>query len=29
MVSPGMVGDLWYLERRHYFCDADGNSVGR
>jgi hypothetical protein len=29
MVSPRMVGDLWYSKRRHYFCGADGTSVGR
>jgi hypothetical protein len=29
MVSLGMVGDLWYSKRRHFFCGADGMSVGR
>jgi hypothetical protein len=29
MVSPRMVGDLWYSKRRHYFCGSDGTSVGR
>jgi hypothetical protein len=29
MVSPGMVGDLWYSKRRHYFCGAEDSSVGR
>jgi hypothetical protein len=29
MVSPGMVGDVWYSKRRHYFCGVDGWTAGR
>jgi hypothetical protein len=29
MVSPGMVGDVWYSKLRHYFCGADGKIAAR